>query len=685
MAEVIKIKYDVDGSGFDKITAATEAIVDNLIQTGKVSADVGKVIKQSLAGTAEGIADAFNEIPKQTEKAGSSVKSLAGQLRQAKAEAILLAEEFGQFSPQAVTAAKRAAELKDRVSDMGKSLDALNPEEKLQAFSQLGQVGISAFQGLTGAVQLFGGDIEELQPILIRMQGALNLVQGINSLLSLGDVLKNLRLLFTFTAVAEESLAVAHGTEAAAAGVATKANIGFAASLSATGIGAIVVVLGTLAGAMIYFANQTDEAVDANKLLNEELDKQDARDKARIAAQQNDPRIRSMLLANELAKEQIRLLEAQGGKEIEIARLRLSIAGNEKAIAEALAKTAESWEVKTKATIDATRADADQQIIMINLNKHLREQREELENARKAYLDYADVVKSQSLGDIELIPPGSLDGLKTLTEEFVTSQQEGLDAHQATMNEGLASALDLGEFYTEQEQQQIDQGLNQLLGSSMQTLTQLSQLSALTTNKRIADLQRQRDAGIISEKTFGEEVTKLRREQAKKEKELAIFNALINISMAIIKALASTPNALLNIALAALVGAQGAIQLATIERTPLPGFKKGKMPERTSSPSSEDDMIARVGRHEAIIPADKTMAYHPTLAAIYAGKIRPEAINAFVKGGANGRVKAHLNPYDMRHAIRGVGVKVDNAPEIAHLIAAQLQSGADNVIKRRAW
>lgn len=76
------------------------------------------------------------------------------------------------------------------------------------------------------------------------------------------------------------------------------------------------------------------------------------------------------------------------------------------------------------------------------------------------------------------------------------------------------------------------------------------------------------------EKQYDEKKTALQMEQAKREKRMAIAQANINIASAILSALATQP-VWVGIAMAALVGVLGAVQLATIASTPLPQFYTG--------------------------------------------------------------------------------------------------------------
>ncbi len=97
--------------------------------------------------------------------------------------------------------------------------------------------------------------------------------------------------------------------------------------------------------------------------------------------------------------------------------------------------------------------------------------------------------------------------------------------------------------------------------------------------KRVADLL---EAGAITEeeakkrnKRIEAEEKKLKREQAIREKNLALFNAVINTAQAVTAALASAPPPF-NVILAGISAALGLAQIAIINNRPLPKFAKGK-------------------------------------------------------------------------------------------------------------
>lgn len=123
----------------------------------------------------------------------SNLGSLRSQLRAAQQEVAAMADQFGVTSEQAREAAKRAAELKDRIEDAKQLTDAFHPEAKFNAFAgSLGGVA-SGFEAAQGAMAVFGFESENVQEALLRVQSAMALAQGVNGLLEAGDAFKRLQ------------------------------------------------------------------------------------------------------------------------------------------------------------------------------------------------------------------------------------------------------------------------------------------------------------------------------------------------------------------------------------------------------------------------------------------------------------------------------------------------------------
>jgi len=124
-------------------------------------------------------------------KGTDSVKSLKAQIREATQEAAAMSQKFGEFSPQALEAAKRVANLKDQMDDLNEKIQALHPD-KFNQINTIAKGVANGFQAAQGAMALFGAESEDVQKALLKVQGAMALAQGLEGLDAAGKQFKTL-------------------------------------------------------------------------------------------------------------------------------------------------------------------------------------------------------------------------------------------------------------------------------------------------------------------------------------------------------------------------------------------------------------------------------------------------------------------------------------------------------------
>jgi uncharacterized protein YoxC len=162
-----------------------------------------------------------------------STKSLKQQLREATAEVAQMAEKYGEASKETVQAAKRAAELKDRIEDANDAIMAFKGEGAFLATGKALQSVASGFAAAQGAMGLFGSESENVEKAILKVQSAMALAQGLEGLEDAGRAFTQLKT------------------------VAINAFNGIKAAIGATGIGALVIALGTV----YYYWDDIKEAV----------------------------------------------------------------------------------------------------------------------------------------------------------------------------------------------------------------------------------------------------------------------------------------------------------------------------------------------------------------------------------------------------------------------------------------
>lgn len=212
--------------------------------------------------------------------ASQSVGSLKKQLREATAEVAILSDKFGATSKEAIEAAKRAAELKDRIGDAKALTDAFNPDAKFKALSASLSGVAGGFAAVQGAIGLFGSESKELEKQLLKVQSALALSQGLQSIGESIDSFKQLGAVIQSTTIftkANQAANVATAATMRALGIAVDTTaVSFRVlktAIAATGIGLAVLAIGELISAISTYTSAAEKAKEAQDKLNASITK----------------------------------------------------------------------------------------------------------------------------------------------------------------------------------------------------------------------------------------------------------------------------------------------------------------------------------------------------------------------------------------------------------------------------
>ena len=115
---------------------------------------------------------------------GNAVESIGNvkkALKEANVELINAQSNFGDYSQEAIAAAKRVAELKDRISEARETADLFDPGKKFQALAGAVNAVAGGFTAVQGALGVIGVESEDLQKSLLKVQSALALSQGLSA------------------------------------------------------------------------------------------------------------------------------------------------------------------------------------------------------------------------------------------------------------------------------------------------------------------------------------------------------------------------------------------------------------------------------------------------------------------------------------------------------------------------
>jgi hypothetical protein len=610
-------------------------------------------------------------------KSGEGFKSLKVQIREARDEAQRLTQAFGDSSIEAKQAATKVATLTDELDDFNNRVKALNPEAKFKAFGQVAQGGIGALQGLTGAMQIFGSENEEVNKIIQKFQGFINVTQGIESIAGLSDSFKSLKVILGLTTVSQTALAAATEGEAAAATQAAIANKGFALSLTATGIGAIVVAIGLLIGAWMAYANSQDEATEAAERFAKSQKKFED-EFSKLFKKNKDTEI-------ERLEHIINLKEINGASDRELLQLEkekalYQIAANNKAlennrIGKENRAELKADNVKLNYLVEEYNAKL---ALSPKLLKDTQKSTKDLAEEQRKFLEERNagwIAEGNRLRSLEkqYNDEVALAQKKEKDLEELRDAQRQYELAQTTKQEEakLAILRKAQDEYEASEQQKKDIQLANTelaLQGAADLSNQLNAMSQQDADIKIANLDRQLQAGLISEKEYATQVTQIKRKQAEQDKKVALFNAAIGIAQAIINALAVAPAP--NIAAAALASVLGAAQLATIASRPIPQFNKGTL-SVDGVDTGKDSVLAMLRPKEAVIPVDMKQAYLPTLQAMFDGSIKPSELNAMVTQKRTGKTNKSDNGLaELGHIFKSnKSTSIKNADELANKIA----------------
>jgi hypothetical protein len=351
--------------------------------------------------------------------ADEAVGSLRSQLRQAQAEVAELSDKFGVTSREATEAARRAAELRDRIGDARALTDAFNPDAKFKALSSSLAGVAGGFAAVQGGMALFGAQSEEVEKTLLKVQSAMALSQGLQAIGESIDSFQQLGAVINSTTTFQKLNTLATAAAAAVQKLFTGAVNTTATSFNAlktaivsTGIGALVVGIGYLIAKM----NESADAAEKLTLEQEQLNKQ-----LEITKKLTDDNAKAIDYDT-----QIKLANAKkvGASEKELLRIQL-----------------DAYEAKGKANAKEIEQIQNSQSKAVNLTKEqnkriqeLREQNQDLQ--RKGNVDIANL-------DADLANK-QREAIKKAGEESAANKKKNREEREAELKkdaEALKAAL----------------------------------------------------------------------------------------------------------------------------------------------------------------------------------------------------------------------------------------------------
>jgi len=176
---------------------------------------------------------------------GNSIKSLKSELRDLKNQLGTLEQGSEAFNK----AAERAGQLQEQIRGVNDAIENADPEKKFAPFTRTVQGLSGGFAAAQGAMGLFGSESEELEKQLLKVQSAMALSQGLNSLLEFKNDFKDLGKMILNNVV--------------------KAFTTLRGAIIATGIGLLVVAVGVLITNWKEFSKAITDAFPGFKIVTD--------------------------------------------------------------------------------------------------------------------------------------------------------------------------------------------------------------------------------------------------------------------------------------------------------------------------------------------------------------------------------------------------------------------------------
>lgn len=200
--------------------------------------------------------DQLEVLQKNEETTGQATLSLRTRLKEAKEELVRLADAGITSGPAFEAARKKAGELDDQMRDLNTAIKGTGSDtRKIDGLISLASGVAGGFAVAQGAIALFGGESEDVQRALVKVNAAMSILQGLQAIQNILQKESAASLLLQTTA-----------TEGA-----TVATQGLNVAMKANPVGLLIVGITALFTAISIFGDSEGDASEKTKALNELL------------------------------------------------------------------------------------------------------------------------------------------------------------------------------------------------------------------------------------------------------------------------------------------------------------------------------------------------------------------------------------------------------------------------------
>jgi hypothetical protein len=486
------------------------------------------------------------------EEGARSLKSLKQEFRETQKDL----EGLTVGSQKYVDTLKKLGAVKDEIGDLNATINAFNPEGKVQALGNaIGGVA-SGFQAAVGATALFGSESEELNKSLLKVQATMAFVEGIKGVIAMGD-----------------SFAVLN------------------AIIAANPIMAVVTGVTLLTGAVYGLISAQDEEIKQLKELNKEQEK--LRDVTR-ERELDLAKFRKDLQTNRL-EQQLNVAKASGASEEELYQLEKKLLNQRQAD---LLFTKESRGKLSKEEALQLIAFQNQEQLLDAAHKKTL-----YDNAVKAAEDKKKLNEEIAKGEAEL--------QAELETSFAESETKKIIDEDKRRADNLAKDIQANDEYLANEKknkQDEDTAKKQLHDDNLKRVLEAQQVErdGLTSIQAVSEI-----AMIIKRnnvKKGSEEEQKILKRQFDINKGFQIANAAMSGLQAIQLIMASTPDPT-GITIAFRIAATAATTAANIAKIASTKFNAGST---SAAPTATAPPTTGGGQQSTNAPVVNAPASNPT-------------------------------------------------------------------------
>lgn len=289
--EIKTLKSTLEGAeiGSDKFKQASEelAAAQNKL---KMAMDATKQTAKSADGSYDALVATMAQLKKEWKATNDEVKrseigkqiaEINTQLKDLDSSIGNAQRNVGNYKQDFVDA---MTEMKGGAFDFGQEMTEMNKKTEVTrtALDGVGQVAAglaSGFAAVQGVTALMGIENENLEKTLVKVQAAMAIAQGIGGMKGLVEGAGKLITVFKSAKMGSAALATQNGVTTATFGatatattVATGALQTFKAALISTGVGALVVALGTLIGYLVTLGDEAEDTKGDIDDMNDSLE-----------------------------------------------------------------------------------------------------------------------------------------------------------------------------------------------------------------------------------------------------------------------------------------------------------------------------------------------------------------------------------------------------------------------------